>query len=478
MTSVASLEAGQETTLDALTQSIGNELFLVVITVSLAQLLRTYFIKPKPNKVKCSKSCPDFAVSSPHKASLPYKASQKDGCNMQRATHQVGGNPTQFINSTVELFMEQPSTRTAKQMTALYVQLSDHALLEAVKPCKCGVDEFYRLAMKSSIQVGQYELITRILDSMVAQEVARSLEFYEHAMRQLAYQKQYRLALAVYDRLLLDGLQPSEVTCSCLIGFAVEVGELQRAIGFFNHLASRTTPSIRAYMTVLQVHATQRNWLASVALINDMRQKGVALDSLVLNIALGTGVAAEELLAAEALLDEVETCEPHVVDTISYNTILKAHAKNNDTKKALELIKRMQARGLKPTATTFNTAIDAAVRGGQVIQAWQLLKSMRSSGLEPDKITCSTLVKSLVKDPAPEYIMRCLELVKQKSSLCDAELLCRLYQGLFEAAARSSQIDLLQKVYVQAKAEGAADKLDKRTKMMLARSTVSINSSN
>ena len=58
--------------------------------------------------------------------------------------------------------------------------------------------------------------------------------------------------MQMYDRLASDGLEPSAVTCSCLISFAAEVGELQRAIGFYEKLASISTPSIRAYMTILR----------------------------------------------------------------------------------------------------------------------------------------------------------------------------------------------------------------------------------
>merc|ERR1740133_150359 len=101
-------------------------------------------------------------------------------------------------------------------------------------------------------------------------------------MKQLAGQKHHHFALAMYDRLVGDGLEPSAVTCSCLISFAAEVGEFARAIGFFEKLASMTTPSIRAYMTVLRVHAKQRDWTRTLAIFHNMQKLDVKVDHLVL----------------------------------------------------------------------------------------------------------------------------------------------------------------------------------------------------
>merc|ERR1719284_1549013 len=112
-------------------------------------------------------------------------------------------------------------------------------------------------------------------------------------MKLLAGKRQHPLALDVYDRLVADGHEPSAVTCSCLINFAAEVGDQDRAISFFEKLSSISTPSIRACMTVLRVHAKRQDWESSLATLRQMKRRGVDPDSLVLNFALATGVAAD-----------------------------------------------------------------------------------------------------------------------------------------------------------------------------------------
>ena len=112
---------------------------------------------------------------------------------------------------------------------------------------------------------GKSHLLEGIVDDVVNQTLKRPLVFYQTAMKQLAHLKQPRLALKVYDRFAADGLVPSENTCSCRVSCAADVGDLDKAIGFFESLSSRTTPSIRAYMTILRVHSKRQDWQASLA---------------------------------------------------------------------------------------------------------------------------------------------------------------------------------------------------------------------
>ena len=71
--------------------------------------------------------------------------------------------------------------------------------------------------------------------------------------------QQYLAALAIYDHLASAGLELSAITCSCLIGFAAEAGELQRAISFLDKLAEMNTPSIRACGTLLRVQGKRQD---------------------------------------------------------------------------------------------------------------------------------------------------------------------------------------------------------------------------
>merc|ERR1719159_1290972 len=116
-------------------------------------------------------------------------------------------------------------------------------------------------------------LVQDFLDDMQKFDITRDRCIYESAMKILAGKKCYQQALAVYSQMEQDGIEPSPVTCSCLINFAAEVGELDRAIGFFEKLSSMERPSIRAYMTILRVYAKKQDWARSIEILKDMKSR-------------------------------------------------------------------------------------------------------------------------------------------------------------------------------------------------------------
>jgi len=291
------------------------------------------------------------------------------------------------------------------------------------------------------------ELVELLLNDMVAIGIDRSLSFYETSMKMLAAKKCYKEALAIGTRLEADGLEPSPVTLSCLISFAVELGEPDRAISFFNRLAACSTPHIRAYMTILRVYSRRHDWTKSLALIRDMQHSGAPIDSLVINIVLSTGIAARELDATKALLTEFSKI--NLVDTVSYNTVMKGLAQQKDIGQALSLLAEMCKTGVKPNAITFNTAIDAAVRSGRVADAWSVLTLMVEAGLSPDKFTCTTLMKGLQGGANSQQLTVILDLLKNVPADSNSSTLSYLFRSAIEAAAQVNDPALTAKAISQ-----------------------------
>lgn len=442
-------------------RSVGLELVIFLVTLGFALLIRS-----TSGRKVAGKAVKGFAIAkAPTERPAPVQRHTSNTApplsrNGVRAAGAViqdrrgyGRDPAQIINEAIYSMKEMPGTKSANKVLSLYSDLhnnfKDMRILEVARRSNHSADEFYTTVVQCAIRVGKYHLVEGLIDDMVQQGVARPLAFYESAMKQLAGQKHYHMALNMYDRLVADGLQPSAVTCSCLISFAAEVGELQRAIGFFEKLSSLTKPSIRAYMTVLRVHAKRQDWPASLATFRDMQKRGVSVDSLVLNVILATGVASDQIEAVEQLLIEADGFTPPISDVVSYNTLIKGYAQRNDSSKAMQVIKRMRGRGLMTNAITFNTAMDAAVRSVRSGEAWELLQEMRTCGFRPDKFTCSILVKGLNKDPASDHLRNCLELLSEVDATCDVTLRSTLYHAVLEAAAQASDTNMLMQTFTQ-----------------------------
>lgn len=378
--------------------------------------------------------------------------SRGDGGSLSKGPSSISKQTANVIDEVVSLGDGHPSLQSLKKALTLYKNLRTDCkrqdIAQAWTYSKHPAVKFYGVLIKAAVRVGFVEMIDSIFDDMSQQDVC-SLDLYEDAMKLLASQKRFRLALNVYDRLAATGLVPSDVTWSCLVGFATEVGEFQRAVSFFEKLSSISTPSIRAYMTILRVYGKLSDWPASLAVFHDMQKKGVTIDSPVLNLVLATGIAVDQIEGAEKLLAEAESM--NIPDTVSYNTLVKGYAQRNDARKACQTFCRMKERGLPCTTITFNTVIDAAIRACKTKVAMELLSSMHESGLRPDKFTCTSLIKGLSKDPSLSLLESCLDILCDSKFECDKALRSRLYQSLLDndmfraALAGNANVHVVQK---------------------------------
>eukprot|EP00408_Alexandrium_pacificum_P056711 CAMPEP_0171174576 /NCGR_PEP_ID=MMETSP0790-20130122/10797_1 /TAXON_ID=2925 /ORGANISM="Alexandrium catenella, Strain OF101" /LENGTH=501 /DNA_ID=CAMNT_0011639451 /DNA_START=92 /DNA_END=1597 /DNA_ORIENTATION=+ len=464
------------TTLVALWRTFNVEVVIFLLTLTFSFAFRGMSSKvavAKPSKAKLGKglkgdigNCPsdDQGGLQPRRApnsgprSIPYTAGAeqlpKAGIG---STTTKQKRPARIVDEVADGLRQQPGTRFAAKAFDVYSELREQLrrdslrLPEAMRGSRHAPIDFYSAVVHSVVRTGQCHLIEEIMDDMADQGVTRPLSFYESTMKQLAGQKQYHLALSVYDRLAADGLEPSAVTCSCLISFAVEIGELQRALGFFEKLSSFTTPSIRAYMTVLRVYGRRQDWDASIATFRDMQRRRVHVDSLVLNVVLATCVSADQLTVAEGLLAEADECIRPITDVVSYNTVAKCYAQHNDLDGARAVIQRIQRRGLKPNAITFNSVMDAAVRSRRTSEAWDVLKDMRGAGLRPDKYSCSILIKGLSHDPTPVEVQHAEVMPTDVPGALDKSLRTTLFHSVIEAAAQVGDSSMLRNVFAHTK---------------------------
>lgn len=438
--------------LEDLWRSIGLEVVIFVVTLCCAFVVRSFSPKGAVTGRK--------VVSPKHKASSEPKATGFRRISEPR--NLMNAEPADILHEVMQGLQEQNGhvSRPAR-ILGLYAELG-HALkksgrtLQEVAGKGQIANDLYTGLAQLVIRTGKHQSLDSIMDDMIEHQVPRSLAFYESVMKQLAVQKQFRLALRIYDRLVEDGLETTAVTYSCLIRFAAEVGDFTRAKFFFEKLSSLTTPSIRAYMTILGVHNKRQDWKSALAVIQDMKARGAALDSLALNVALSTGVAADKVDEVLDLLAEAEQMEHCFPDVVSYNTLIKAFAQRANYTAAYEVLDRMKQRKVYPNPITFNTVMDAAVRAGRPNEAWARLEDMRKLGFKPDKFTCSILVKAFCKSGQAvneESADRALALLDESNDCLDMTLKATLYNNVLDVTTKAdlnaSILNIMQQMRVR-----------------------------
>jgi len=436
-------------TLTTVWNAVGYELTIFVVTFALAMVFRgvNFGKLTGPSKSKTLKPkvmhTEKGADSSPSHSGSPRS-------NIQPKAAQAVA-PSCGLSAKVEYMVNCANKRQAAEAIAIYEELKatgdKAAFEEALKCYKQRPVEVFGLLVQCAGRIGRPEMILLFLDDMTSAGFDRPLAFYETTMKMLASKKCYKEALSVCNLLEADGLEPSPVTLSCLVSFAVEIGDPDRAISFFERLAACSMPSIRAYMTILRVYSRRQNWPKSLALVRDMQDRQAPIDSLVLNIVLSTGVAAGQLDATKELLNEFSLLGK--ADVVSYNTIMKGFAQTKDGNRAIKLLDEMCEAGLKPNAITFNTAMDAAIRSSRVTDAWQVLSQMVDAGIAPDKFTCTTLMKGLPNGATPEQIAVILDLLRNVTADCDRTLCSSLFRIVIEATVQVNDPNLTARAVAQ-----------------------------
>jgi pentatricopeptide repeat protein len=299
--------------------------------------------------------------------------------------------------------------------------------------------DLFIILVQCAVRAQQAHLVERLIADMIALDVHRPVSFYETTMKQLAGQKQHHLALAVYDRLSADGLEPSVVTYSCLVHFAADVGQPDRAFEFFEKLRLLSTPSIRAYMTVLRLYSQQSDWSGALTTYRDMQSRLSAVDNLAFNIVLSVGVSADKVSEAEALLLEGEKGELKP-DLVGYNTVVKGYGRRSDVKSVRRVLVRACEAGHTPNAITYNTLLDALVRSHtastEVVRA---LDEMRNAGHTPDKFTCSILVRAVALHPTSRILSATLKALVEANAQLDERSMGSHYNSVLEAANSISE---------------------------------------
>lgn len=464
-------------------KSLGMELVIFVITVGFAVSARTHkkkcpngregdggafqgqpssevrVVPPDPGTRPILKRAPERATPTMTRRTEMYSEHRAPAVmhgDTQHAafpsTTPLSREPWVIIDEIVGGCRANANLWSAHRAIELYQEMQkelrekDTTVGEATWYARYSAFDLYSCMVQSVIRTSQCHLVERLIDDMVKQGVSRPLVFYESTMKQLAVQKHYQLALSVYDRLVADGLCPSVVTLSCLISFAAEVGSYDRAVDFFQKLSAQTKPSIRAYMTVLRVHAKRQDWPASLATFREMQRQGVPLDSLALNVVLATGIAGDKVEEADMLILEGHETVPPISDSVSYNTLIKGYMQRSDLDAAMKVVERMREYGIKPNSITFNTMMDRAMRFFQHKQAWELYAMMRGCSLKPDKLTCSILIKGMDRGAQQEHIGSCIELLQEAGHLCDAALFSSLSGIVLDAAAQAGDPELLAAV--------------------------------
>lgn len=267
----------------------------------------------------------------------------------------------------------------------------------------------------------------------------RTLEFYTSLAKTYALEHRSKEILGLSDEMDTDAITADRGLLICFMNAAVACDEGRKALYFSEELEKLGPPTMRTYMTVLNIYKSKHDCEGAVSLLGRMQAQGIQPDTLFLNQVLALCVSATQVHEAAKLLRRF----PEERDVISCNTLLKGYAQMVDLPSAETLLESMLTRGPQPNVVTFNTIMDCAVRSLRSLESasfgygskgschgedkdrrtamreiankpWEYLEQLTRLGLKPDRYSCSIIVKGMHQSGAAgSDIDRAIALIRQ-----------------------------------------------------------------
>jgi pentatricopeptide repeat protein len=154
---------------------------------------------------------------------------------------------------------------------------------------------------------------------------------------------------------------------------AVRLIHEMRTVGHQPLTAYSYSVLLKGYGRAKRLDAVRRTLLA-------MRTADVEFDQVSLNSAVDAYVRCGDLQAARAITDAPENAT--LLDTRTFNTLLKGFARNGDITAAFEILDEIRAHGCTPNDVTQNTLVDACVRVGDLKAALKLAETVSTGPME------------------------------------------------------------------------------------------------
>ena len=85
-------------------------------------------------------------------------------------------------------------------------------------------------------------------------------------------------------------------------------------------------------------------------------------------------------------------------DLVALNAIVSGYAQHGFAKEALDLVKKMQALGVKPNVVTWNSLIAGFSQKGDQVMVSELFSLMYSNGVEPDVVSWTSVISGFVQN--------------------------------------------------------------------------------
>lgn len=321
------------------------------------------------------------------------------------------------------------------------------------------VDEaFYTALVEAAIRVGKADVAEQVVVRMHENNMVPSTTFLQSCLKLFAARKCFKECIKVWK--LFDP-KPDQVIYSCLTLAASELPDQDLCRGFLQLAEKNFTITSRDYVPLIRCHARRGDYETAVSDVRGLMKRGVEIESILLNTTLAVcakaGKGSEVLRALIAEMKDYEKgFEKKCVDTVSYNTLIKALAREHDVRGCFAMLEEICKSDIEADDVTYSTILDVCIDENENQLASEALDKMCASGVKMNCVLLTTLMKGFIRSKHLDMAMNlyesmCTQTAQVKPDMitysmlikaqCDAGDMGRALQILEDMLQNSCDID-------------------------------------
>lgn len=246
--------------------------------------------------------------------------------------------------------------------------------------------QFYNVALAAAEKIGGSEALTfaqavsvKMRDPKVKADDAqgkkpvKDLVTYNTLMSILGNAGHAKDVFRLFDQMKHTGIRPDSYTYSSLIKSCSHEGDMEEIL--YDMKERGIQPDVITYNTIIKSLCAERRWSQAAKLVTEMESKGISPDSMTYGLLMSAMLKADKASACLTLFESAcanERTFSLAQNVYLYTMAITAASTLKDHERALELVSRMAANGVKPNLKTMTSVMGACMAAKRYDLAYQI----------------------------------------------------------------------------------------------------------
>jgi pentatricopeptide repeat protein len=267
---------------------------------------------------------------------------------------------------------------------------------------------------------------------------AKDVVSYNSVLMALVVAERYEEAFALFDRMKRDRIRPDKFTYTTLLKACTKDGDVSELL--YDMQEGGVEPDVVTYNTRIESLCRSRDWTKATKLVTEMESRGVQPNSRTYGLLMNAMLKANRPEACLTLFESA--CLSHRTTGLTnnvylYTTAITAAASIGMYERALELLSRMSAKGIRPNVKTLTAVVGACLKGDKPDLAVKVYEKIS----QPDGHAMTQGIRAYCLDGNLQAAVKIVEEQKRHTRVMSGTDMMYSYRAIFQAAC--SQPDLL-----------------------------------